>query len=322
MSVRDPEGSEAAANPWKAHWSRRMGYRIFPGDGYAYLLHMRPREWPIVAAHAFFGFLIAIPEAAEVSGRWPNAVLGVALFVILLNGGTLAINSAFDRDSGDVGYLDAPPPPPRHLFAFGMALMLSGLLVSSILLPLTFSAVYAACVALSVLYSVPPFRWKAIGGLDLAINAIGFGVLTAAAGWTLADVPLQVWSFAVLVGFGPLFAGLYPLTQLYQMEEDRDRGDRTLAIVLGPRGSLVFALSATVIAFAFVGLGLFARPGQTASWCLLLPFGAWLLLLLRWLARHTTMSAADHKAGMYRALRAWALTNFAVLAAIFGPLYF
>jgi FAD/FMN-containing dehydrogenase len=29
-----------------------------------------------------------------------------------------ALNSAFDKDEGDVGYLAAPPPAPRHLLAF------------------------------------------------------------------------------------------------------------------------------------------------------------------------------------------------------------
>jgi 4-hydroxybenzoate polyprenyltransferase len=32
-----------------------------------------------------------------------------------------------------------------------------------------------------------------------------------------------------------LILALYPLTQLYQVDEDRARGDRTLAVVLGPR---------------------------------------------------------------------------------------
>src|SRR5690606_15305030 len=103
-----------------------------------------------------------------------------------LNGGTLAINSAFDRDEGDIGYLDAPPPVPRHLLAFGMALMALGQLAAIVALPRSFAAVYGACFVMSVLYSVPPFRWKAVAGLDLVINALGFGALTAYAGWTLA----------------------------------------------------------------------------------------------------------------------------------------
>ncbi|MEX2571354.1 MAG: UbiA family prenyltransferase [Gemmatimonadota bacterium] len=297
-------------------WSRRIGYRLLPGDGYSYVLHLRPREWPIVAAHTLFGFLLAIPESPDVIGRWPEALGGVLLFVVFLNGGTLAINSAFDRDEGDVGYLDAPPPPPRHLFAFGTVLMASGLLLAALLLPAPFAIVYAACVAMSLLYSVPPFRWKAVAGLDLVINAAGFGTLTALAGWTLADLPLSTWALTILLAFGPLFAALYPLTQLYQLDEDRARGDRTLALALGMRTSLIFSLMMAALAFVLLIAGLRAGPSGDLWPLILVPAALWFALLFRWLARYAVMSPSDHKRGMYHALQAWALTNAAVLAAV------
>ena len=50
----------------------------------------------------------------------------------------------------------------------------------------------------------------------------------------------------VLLSFMPLFASLYPLTQLYQFEEDRQRGDRTLALILGMRRSLQLAVAAAL----------------------------------------------------------------------------
>ncbi|MEX2583035.1 MAG: UbiA family prenyltransferase [Gemmatimonadota bacterium] len=300
--------------------SRRLGYALLPGDAYSYLLHLRPREWPIVAAHALFGYLIAIPAAPGVLDRWPVAIFGVAVFVILLNGGTLAINSAFDRDEGDVGYLDAPPPPPRHLFAFGMGLMVIGQLVAVLALPAPFALVYAGCVVLSILYSVPPFRWKAVAGLDLAINAAGFGTLTALAGWTLAGIPTPTWAVLVLLAFGPLFAALYPLTQFYQYDEDRARGDRTLALVLGMRTSLLFAIAMAVLAFTLLIAGLRAAPDPSLWWLAFLPAAVWLRLLLRWLRRYPSMSPDEHKQGMYSALQAWALTNAAVLVAALGPM--
>ena len=30
---------------------RRLGYRLLPRDGFSYILHLRPAEWPIMAAH-------------------------------------------------------------------------------------------------------------------------------------------------------------------------------------------------------------------------------------------------------------------------------
>jgi len=283
------------------------------------VLHLRPREWPIVAGHTLFGYLVALPTAPAAGERWGTAFVGIVLFVVCLNGGTLAINSAFDRDEGDIGYLDAPPPPPRHLFAFGLTLMLLGLGIAALILPRSFVLVYAACLVLSLLYSVPPFRWKAVAGLDLAVDAADFGTLATLAGWTLTESALPLWALIVLLSFAPLFAALYPLTQFYQYEEDRARGDRTLALALGIRRSLLLAIAMTVVAFTGFMVGL--RLGPTGyGWLLAaIPFVAWMSLLLRWLARWPTMSPLEHKRGMYTALKAWVLTDLSILVAVLGP---
>jgi 4-hydroxybenzoate polyprenyltransferase len=203
-----------------------------------------------------------------------------------------------------------------------MTLMLVGQVVSILWLPPAFALIYGVCLVMSILYSVPPFRWKAVAGLDLVINSVGFGALTATAGWTLSGVPIPGWALLVLLAFAFLFAALYPLTQLYQFDEDRRRGDRTLALVIGMRRSLFFAVSMCLLAFAFLGAGLAGGPAGSNTFFLVLPLAVWLGLLLRWLARYPTMSLAEHKRGMYRALQAWALTNVTVLAAVLGPTFF
>jgi 4-hydroxybenzoate polyprenyltransferase len=301
---------------------RRIGYRLIPGNGFDYLLHMRPREWPIMLAHTSLGYLLA----RGISGGFDSAdivalVPGLLVWVLLLNGGTLALNSAFDRDEGDIGYLDHPPPAPRHLALWGFALMLAGQGIA-LSLPRGFAIAYAICFAMSLLYSLPPIRLKAVAGADWIINMIGFGTLTPYAGWALTGLPLTPAGAWALGGFAPLFAALYPLTQLYQLDEDRARGDRTLAIALGVRWSLAVSIGAIVIAFAC-----FAR----AAWLTPRPLGAsrglvlvavaaalWFAILIRWMMRARTMSPVEHKRGMYAALLAWAATDVAVLLAAGG----
>jgi 4-hydroxybenzoate polyprenyltransferase len=296
--------------------ARRAGYRLL-GTRLDYLLHTRPIEWPIMAAHTTVGYLLAVGVRSAARGeRLAPAALGIALWVVCLNGGTLALNSAYDRDEGDVAYLRQPPPPPAHLARFGVTLMLVGLL-GAFLLPRGYRVAYAICLALSVLYSVPPFRLKAVPGADWLINMWGFGTLTPYAGWAATGIPLGPVGVLLLLGFCPLFAALYPLTQIYQFEEDTRRGDRTLARILGARRSLLVALGAACAAFALFGLAA-QRTGWGASedwrW---LPLGlaatGWGLVLIPWIRRQPVMTEREHQHGMYRALLAWALTDLAVV---------
>ncbi len=297
---------------------RQAGYRLL-GTRLDYLLHTRPAEWPIVAAHTAIGYLLAVGLAnAFRSERLAPALLGIALWVVCLNGGTLALNSAFDRDEGDIAYLRQPPPPPRGLAAFGLGLMGLGF-VGGLALPAGYLAAYALCLVLSVLYSAPPFRLKAVPGADWLINMWGFGTLTPYAGWAASGLPLGPVGWLVLLGFCPLFAALYPLTQIYQFGEDARRGDRTLALLLGAGRSLLVAMVAAGFAFAIFGLaGL--RSGWSAGeqwrwWLLALAGVAWAVVLIPWLRRHRLMSDREHQRGMYLALIAWALTDLAVVIA-------
>ena len=299
--------------------ARRAGYRLL-GTRLDYLLHLRPAEWPILAGHTALGYILAVGITGLRAGaHLSEALLGIALWVVCLNGGTLALNSAFDRDEGDIAYLRRPPPPPRGLAAASLGLMLAGQ-GAAVLLPPAYQVAYATCVVLSVLYSVPPMRLKAVAGADWIINMVGFGTLTPYAGWAATGLPLDPARGLALIAFCPLFAALYPLTQIYQLEEDTRRGDRTLATVLGVGGSLDAAAAALVIAFAlFAGGGVAAGWGlahRAWSWPVLaLALCSWLAVLLPWRRDAGRLDATDHQRGMYRALAAWAVTDFAVLVA-------
>jgi len=290
---------------------RRLGYRLLPGDLTSYLLHLRPAEWPIMAGHTLLGYVLAVGIDAVLHGQsLAEALRALAIWVVFLNGGTLAINSVFDRDEGDIGYLNAPPPLPRYLLHVSVALLVGGQLLA-LTLPAGFQIAYAICFVLSVLYSVPPFRFKAVAGVDWVINMWGFGTLTPYAAWAATGRPLDLGHGLVLLAFCPLFAGLYPLTQLYQFDEDRRRGDRTLALILGMRAGLVVAIVSTLVAF-----GLFAWAAailKVAAFPLALPLALWLLVLVPWLRGSGSWTPAQHQRGMYKALAAWAVTDVVVL---------
>ena len=286
--------------------SRQAAERILGPTLVAYVLHLRPMEWPIMTAHFLLGTFLARGLAMPLQ----TTILAWFVFVVLLNGGTLAINSAFDNDEGDIGYLRQPPKPPKHLLHVS-AVMLTASLALGFLLPPVFAWSNAACVVMAVLYSVPPVRLKARAGWDMIINCLGFGLLTPLAGWGLTGRPLTFPFVSIVIGFAFLFAALYPLTQIYQIEEDRARGDRTLVIKLGEALSLGLALAMALTAHTCFGLGL--QRDLRNPLFLALSLAAWVIVLLPWFLSWRSWTPRQHEAGMYRGLAAWAITDVSML---------
>ena len=294
----------ATRYPIRRFFEKLVGARAMP-----YLLHLRPLEWPIMSAHFLLGTLLAAGWGLPGG----TSLLGWFIFVGLMNGGTLAINSAFDKDEGDIGYLKAPPRPPEHLLAFSSGLLGSSA-VLGFLLPLPFALINLACVVMSVLYSVPPPRLKARAGWDLVINCVGFGLLTPLAGWALTGRPFSRTVLLASIGFAFLFATLYPMTQIYQVAEDSRRGDQTLTIRLWVGRSLTLALLTSLIAHVFFLAGLRAQ-GRPPLY-LLPSLAAWLAVLIPWMRGWRSWTDPQHENGMYWGLGAWAITDLSLLVLL------
>jgi len=279
----------------------------------------RPRQWPILSAQLAVGFLLAAPgrevAAAALGAPWTVAAAWAA-WVVMLNGGTLAYNSAWDRDTGPVAYLARPPQPPRWLAGGALAAMAAGAVLGFMAVSPAFGHVTAACVLLSVLYSHPASRWKSRPGLDLLVNMAGYGGGTTLAGLLAARAAGVAQAPAdgarLVAGFALLFGSLYPLTQIYQAEDDRRRGDRTLATALGGRRALgaagLLGLGAALLLAGIpaAGAGRTAVSGAVALWLLHL---AW------WFVRGARWDAARQHRGMQHALVLWAAVDAALVAA-------
>src|SRR5207249_189462 len=169
---------------------------------FSYVLHMRPAEWPIMAGHTMLGYVLAVGIKGAGSGERLLPALGALLiWVILLNGGTLAINSVFDRDEGDIGYLNAPPPLPRHLLAFSGALLAGGQLLAFALPPAFRGAYRARGLVLGVRASV---------GVAIACAALAFALF----GWAAVVLGVRAWLLVV-----PLVAWVAVLVPWYRRRD-------------------------------------------------------------------------------------------------------
>lgn len=168
---------------------------------------------------------------------WPLVAAFLSLHLFLYPAAT-AFNSAFDKDKGPIGGLEAPPPVPQGLLGFSLALGAAGVLLA---LPAggAFVVCYVLAAGWTAAYSYPATRWKARPVSSALAIGLGQGVVSFAAGWAAA-APLSVdIGFVAGAASAALTAvGLYPLTQVFQVDEDQARGDRTLAVALGPARAL------------------------------------------------------------------------------------
>jgi 1,4-dihydroxy-2-naphthoate octaprenyltransferase len=164
----------------------------------------------------------------------------IAAFVVLhvcFYGGTTAFNTHYDRDEGPVGGLAHPPTAGPWLLPGSLALQGLGLVIAATLGAVFFVVCFVYAV-LGVLYSHPKTRFKRDPWLSWLVVMIGQGVLGTAAGVVLRTPVLVTTEIAWgVVAAASTVGAMYPLTQLFQTDEDRRRGDRTTAIALGRRGT-------------------------------------------------------------------------------------
>lgn len=230
-----------------------------------------------------------------------NAAVGFVAFHVFLYGGITAYNSFYDRDEGPVGGLRHPPPVSSSLLGFSLGVQLIGLALC-VLVSWEMVLWYATVMALSVAYSHPNLRWKSRPLLSLLVVGLGQGAIGFRAGWLCAQTPPAplFHSLDGLLGMTAavlLTMGFYPLSQLYQIDEDQQRGDSTFAVAYGPDASFRFALSCLIaggLCMAFVALSRFGARDA------LLAVAAQMLLwwvVFRW----------------YRRFQSEVLTNFITL---------
>ena len=175
---------------------------------------------------------------------WGRAAAVFAILHLLVYPASNGYNSYYDRDEGSIGGLEAPPPVTPELLHL-VWLFETLALLASLLLGWPFAAMVVVYILVSRAYSYEGIRLKKYPLLSTAVVVIFQGAFTfimAQVGVGAAPSQLLEPTNLLLALVSTLFlCGSYPLTQIYQHQEDARRGDRTLSLRLGIRGTFVFA---------------------------------------------------------------------------------
>lgn len=164
-------------------------------------------------------------------------------------------NSYFDKDEKSIGGLKNPPPVTKGLYYLsllfdGVAIVLGFLKISML-----FAMLLLVYGLASKAYSHPSVRLKKFpiaGWLTVGLFQGFFTFIMCYIGinnYGLENVGnARVLVPAILSSI--ILLGTYPMTQIYQHEEDATRGDKTFSLMLGIRGTFIFVLIVFTLAAA------------------------------------------------------------------------
>lgn len=176
----------------------------------------------------------------------------------LLYPSSQAYNSYYDQDKGSVGGLKAPPPAGKKTWL--LALIFEAVaLVMGFIWSLSFGLSLLAFAIASRLYSYPGVRLKKYPWLSWMIVASFQGAVVVSS--TVHALTESYPTWIAPLGAALWVGGIYPITQVFQHDEDRERGDHTLSLSLGVQGTALFSLATMGLGSLLLGLQRFLDLG-------------------------------------------------------------
>jgi 1,4-dihydroxy-2-naphthoate octaprenyltransferase len=185
-------------------------------------------------------------------------------------------NSYMDRDQHSIGGLEKPPMPTIRLFYVTLILDVMALFFAVVLVSLPFALCLLLCISASRAYSARQIRLKkypVLGFLVVTLLQGGFTFYMSYLGISKMYLDINATSIWVLAACTFQMAGVYPLTQIYQHQQDLDDGVVTISYKLGYRGTFIF--SALMFAACNICYYLyFSKNGQVEDFFILQAFFA------------------------------------------------
>jgi 1,4-dihydroxy-2-naphthoate octaprenyltransferase len=211
-------------------------------------------------------FCFAASQAVHLT--WQMYLIVFVVLHIFVYPASNGFNSFYDKDEGSIGGLKNPPKVNQNLLTTSLIFDIIGLFFSFVFVNWQFTLLVFIYGLMSKAYSHPSIRLKkyAIGGwLTVGIFQGAFTYLmcvlafekdfsiantTAFSGFEVFYQQRHLFAAGLI---SVLLLGSYPMTQIYQHEEDSKRGDKTISLLLGIRGTFIF----TILFFALAAAGFY-----------------------------------------------------------------
>lgn len=220
----------------------------------------RPFTLIAPALGMFTGSVIALGAVPAVPvTQWVviRIVLGT-LMAAVLNAASNTLNQVTDLEADRLNKPGRPIPSGRVTEA--EALRLAGWLYAAAFVLAAFVGPQCTLLAgtaavLTVLYSAPPFRFKAVPYLANVVIAIPRGVLLKVAGWScVRDFGrLEPWYIGAI--FGLFLLGATTTKDFADIRGDAQAGFRTLPVVHGPKRAAWMITPFLVLPFLLIPYG-------------------------------------------------------------------
>ncbi len=251
----------------------------------------RPFTLIAPALGMFTGSVIALGAAPAVPlTPWVAAKIGLGtLMAAVLNAASNALNQVTDLEADRVNKPGRPVPSgrvsPHEALRFSGWLYLAAFVLAAPVGPQCTLLAGTAAV-LTVAYSAPPFRLKAVPYLANLVIAIPRGVLLKVAGWAcVRDFGrLEPWYIGAI--FGLFLLGATTTKDFADVRGDHMAGFRTLPVIHGPRRSAWIIAPFLVLPFLLIPYGVYrgyltGHPGALyALTALLLSWGSYVVYLM------------------------------------------
>lgn len=257
-------------------------------------LHMRiPFSYFLMPV---FLFALAIsPNPTNQPVLWSFLIIHMLLYPAS-NG----YNSYFDKDEKSIGGLKNPPPVNKGLYYLSLLFDVAALWLGWIMISPTFAAMLLIYGLASKAYSHPAIRLKKYPIAGWLVAGFFQGFFTLLMSYIgINDYALENLMHARILVAGALCSlmlwGSYPMTQIYQHEEDGKRGDETFSRMLGIKGTFYFV--GVVFSLVTVAFGLYFARYFSSQWALvyigsMLPVVIYFFYWFLKVSKHET--AADH----------------------------